>query len=117
SLADIRAPRAALGDHPMVAVFDTSSHATLPDHAATYAIDAALASRHGIRRYGFHGTSYRSVLARHAALTGQAVERSRVVALHLGAGCSAAAIAGGRSVETSMGLTPLEGLVMGTRAG
>jgi acetate kinase len=101
----------------MVAVFDTAFHATLPEHAAAYAIPWELAERHGIRRYGFHGTSYRSVLARYLELTGIPRERTRVVALHLGNGASAAAIAAGRSVDTSMGLTPLEGLVMGTRSG
>jgi acetate kinase len=99
----------------MVAVFDTAFHADLPEHARTYALPHELAARHGIRRYGFHGTSYRSVIARHAELSGRA--DARVVAFHLGNGASAAAVAGGKSVETSMGFTPLEGLVMGTRAG
>jgi acetate kinase len=118
SLAGIRAARSALsGSVPMVAVFDTAFHATLPQHAACYALPGDLARRHGIRRYGFHGTSYRSVLARYCELTGLAPERATVVAFHLGNGCSAAAIQGGRSIDTSMGFTPLEGLVMGTRAG
>jgi acetate kinase len=117
ALAGIRAVSAQLPGAPMVAVFDTAFHATLPDHASRYAIPWELAERHGIRRYGFHGTSYRSVLARYLALTGIPRERTRVVALHLGNGASAAAIAAGRSVDTSMGLTPLEGLVMGTRSG
>jgi acetate kinase len=118
SLAGIRGGRAMLGDGtPMVAVFDTSFHATLPEAAARYALPWELAERHGIRRFGFHGTSYRSLVERHAALTGAPSGASRIVALHLGNGCSAAAIRGGRSVETSMGFTPLEGLVMGTRAG
>jgi len=114
-LAGIRAARAALPDVPQVAVFDTAFHATIPPEAATYAIDAELAARHGIRRYGFHGTSYRYVSRAAAELLGR--DDLRMVVLHLGNGASAAAIAGGRSVDTSMGLTPLEGLVMGTRSG
>ncbi len=118
SLAGIRGARAALGgDLPMVAVFDTAFHATLPAAAAGYAIPYELAERHGIRRYGFHGTSYRAVLGRYGELTGTPPEQATLVALHLGNGCSAAAIREGRSVDTSMGFTPLEGLVMGTRAG
>ena len=117
SLAGIRAARAVLGDVPMVAVFDTAFHAGLPEHVAAYAIPHELAARHQIRRYGFHGTSYRSVLGRYAEMVGRSITAVRVIALHLGNGSSVAAIAGGRSVETSMGLTPLEGLVMGTRAG
>jgi acetate kinase len=117
SLAGIRAARARLPGVPMVAVFDTAFHATLPEHACRYAIPHELALKHGLRRFGFHGTSYRAVLARYCALTGTPPDRATVVALHLGHGCSAAAIRDGRSVETSMGLTPLEGLVMGTRSG
>jgi acetate kinase len=117
ALAGIRFARTHLRGVPMVAVFDTAFHASLPDRAARYAIPWELAERHGIRRYGFHGTSYRSVLARYARLTGGASERARVVALHLGNGASITAVDGGRSVDTSMGLTPLEGLVMGTRSG
>jgi acetate kinase len=118
SLAGIRAARVRLGSSvPMAAVFDTSFHARMPEAAATYAIPSALAERHGLRRYGFHGTAFRSVLAGYAALTGADARGARIVALHLGGGCSAAAIRDGRSVETSMGFTPLEGLVMGTRSG
>lgn len=117
-LQGIRAARARLGpDVPMAAVFDTSFHAAMPEEAAAYAIPAHLAARHGVRRYGFHGTAFRSVLAGYAALTGTDERSARLVALHLGGGCSAAAIREGRSVETSMGFTPLEGLVMGTRSG
>jgi acetate kinase len=101
----------------MVAGFDTAFHASLPDHASSYAIPRELADRHGIRRFGFHGLSYQSVLARYAEMMGTAQEAARLVVLHLGNGCSAAAIKGGRSIDTSMGFTPLEGLVMGTRAG
>lgn len=116
-LAGIRAARAALPDVPQVAVFDTAFHATLPAEAATYAIDAELAARHGIRRYGFHGTSYQYVSRAAAELLGRPLEETRMIVLHLGNGASAAAIRGGRSIDTSMGLTPLEGLVMGTRSG
>ena len=98
-------------------MFDTAFHATLPAAAATYALDADLATRFDIRRYGAHGTSYRYVSRRAAALLGRPVEDLNMIVLHLGNGASACAVAGGRSVETSMGLTPLEGLVMGTRGG
>lgn len=114
-LAGIRAARAAMPDVPQVAVFDTAFHATIPAEAATYAIDADVAKRHGIRRYGFHGTSYRYVSRAAAEMLGR--EDLRLIVLHLGNGASAAAIRDGRSVDTSMGLTPLEGLVMGTRSG
>lgn len=116
-LQGIRAARALLPDVPQVAVFDTAFHATLPAEASTYAIDRELAARHGIRRYGFHGTSYRYVSARAAAHLGRPLDELRMIVLHLGNGASAAAIQGGRSIDTSMGMTPLEGLVMGTRSG
>jgi acetate kinase len=116
-LQGIRAARAALPFVPHVAVFDTAFHATLPPEAYTYAIDAAVAERHGVRRYGFHGTSYRYVTRRAAEVLGQPLGDLRLVVLHLGNGASAAAVSGGRSVDTSMGMTPLEGLVMGTRSG
>ncbi len=102
---------------PMVAAFDTAFHAGLAPEARDYAIAPELVRTHGVRRYGFHGLSYRSVVARYAELTATPAERATIVALHLGAGASAAAIRAGRSVDTSMGFTPLEGLVMGTRAG
>jgi acetate kinase len=118
SLEGIRAARGALGpDVPMVAAFDTAFHAGMPEHAYRYAIPHELAVKHGIRRSGFHGLAYRSVLARYAELAGIPRARATIVALHLGNGCSAAAIKDGRSIDTSMGLTPLEGLVMGTRSG
>jgi acetate kinase len=101
----------------MVAVFDTAFHATMPLHSSQYAIDPELAQRHDIRRYGFHGLAHRSMTERVAALSGVDTQGSRLVTLQLGNGCSAAAVHGGRSVDTSMGLTPLEGLVMGTRSG
>lgn len=116
-LAGIRAARAVLPDVPHVAVFDTAFHATLPEHAAAYAIDRAVAAELGIRRYGFHGTSFQSVSRNAARLLGRPVEELRMIVLHLGNGASACAISGGVSIDTSMGLTPLEGLVMGTRSG
>jgi acetate kinase len=118
SLAGIRACRAVLpSETPMVAAFDTAFHAALPEHAAQYAIPRDLARRHGIRRFGFHGLSYAWTTAQAAAVLGRAANEVRLVALHLGSGASAVAIRGGVSVETSMGLTPLEGLVMSTRSG
>jgi acetate kinase len=113
----IEVARALWPDVPHVAVFDTAFHATLPAAAATYALDVDVAARYGIRRYGFHGTSHRYVSRRTAALLGRPVTELNTIVLHLGNGASAAAVAGGRSVDTSMGLTPLEGLVMGTRTG
>jgi acetate kinase len=118
SVAGIRAARGLLGPQmPMVAVFDTAFHASLPERASRYAIPSHLARRHGIRRFGFHGISYQSVLSRYCGLTGTPSEQATLVALHLGNGCSATAIKDGRSADTSMGFTPLEGLVMGTRSG
>jgi acetate kinase len=117
-LAGIRASRQALGAGvPMVAVFDTAFHASLPERAWRYAIPRELTERRGVRRFGFHGISYRAVLERYCAITGTPEERATIIALHLGSGCSAAAILNGRCIDTSMGLTPLEGLVMGTRSG
>ncbi|OUE20928.1 Acetate kinase [Clavibacter michiganensis] len=117
NLAGIRAARAVLPDVPHVAVFDTAFHRTIPEAASTYAIDADLAARFGIRRYGFHGTSHRFVSRAAAAFLGKPLEDTRMIVLHIGNGASACAIDGGRSIETSMGMTPLEGLVMGTRSG
>jgi acetate kinase len=102
---------------PHVAVFDTAFFHNLPAAAATYAIDAELAERWHIRRYGFHGTSHCYVSEQAAAVLGRPWEKLNQIVLHLGNGASASAIAGGRPVDTSMGLTPLEGLVMGTRSG
>jgi len=119
SVRGYRAVKAVLPDVPQVAVFDTSFHQTMPAEAYVYALPYVLYQRHGIRRYGFHGTSHRFVSARLAALLGRAPEDPglRLITCHLGNGCSVAAIRGGRSVDTSMGFTPLEGLVMGTRSG
>ena len=102
---------------PAVAVFDTAFHATLPEVAFTYALPQALREEEGLRRYGFHGISYRYVSERLFALWGRGPQDTRVVICHLGSGASACALQGGRSVDTSMGITPLEGLVMGTRSG
>jgi acetate kinase len=114
-----QAVRAVLPDVPQVAVFDTSFHQTMPPEAYVYGLPYVLYQRHGVRRYGFHGTSHRFVSARLAALLGRASDDPglRLITCHLGNGCSVAAIRDGRSVDTSMGFTPLEGLVMGTRAG
>jgi acetate kinase len=118
NLKGIRAVREVLGAGvPQVAVFDTAFHATLPEQAYLYAIPYSLYRRHRVRRYGFHGTSHRYVAWRYRSLAGVPREGVRIVTLHLGNGCSACAIAGGDSVDTSMGFTPLEGLVMGTRSG
>ena len=117
-LAGIRGARAAFGQVlPMVAVFDTAFHQTIPDVARQYALPFELAERHRIRRYGFHGIAHASLANGYAAYTGNSLEQVRLITLQLGNGCSVAAIAQGRSVDTSMGFTPLEGLVMGTRAG
>jgi acetate kinase len=102
---------------PQVAVFDTAFHQSLPEHAYLYALPYQFYRRHQIRRYGFHGTSHRYVAYRYRLLKGIPREQVNIVTLHLGNGCSAAAIRAGRSVDTSMGLTPLEGLMMGTRSG
>ena len=118
NLKGIQAVRSVLGPAtPQVAVFDTAFHHTLPDHAFLYAIPYSLYRRHRVRRYGFHGTSHRYVAWRWRQLTGRPREGSRLVTLHLGNGCSACAIRDGDSVDTSMGFTPLEGLVMGSRSG
>ncbi|HEY0949444.1 acetate kinase [Nocardioides sp.] len=102
---------------PHVAVFDTAFHQTLPERAYTYAVPLEWREQHRIRRYGFHGTSHEFVAGETARLLGRPVESVNTIVLHLGNGASATAVAGGRSVDTSMGLTPLEGLVMGTRSG
>ena len=104
-------------DTPQVAVFDTAFHHSIPDQAYLYAIPYHFYRRYRIRRYGFHGTSHRYVAFRYRALRGLTREQTNIITLHLGNGCSAAAIRQGSSVDTSMGMTPLEGLVMGTRSG
>ena len=117
ALAGIRATRAALPGLPQVAAFDTAYFVDLPAAAATYALDREVAAEAGIRRYGAHGLSHEYVAGEAARLLGRHDPGLRLVVLHLGNGASASAVRGGRPVETSMGLTPLEGLVMGTRAG
>ena len=117
ALQGIRAARRAFPELPHVAVFDTAFHQTLAPAAYTYAIDRALAEQHHVRRYGFHGTSHKFVSEAAAAFLGRPLAELRQIVFHLGNGASATAIDGGRSVETSMGMTPLEGLVMGTRSG
>lgn len=113
----IRAAREAYPDLPHVAVFDTAFHQTLAPAAYTYAIDRELANAHRIRKYGFHGTSVKFVSEAAAAYLGRPTEDLRQIVLHLGNGASVTAVERGRSVDTSMGLTPLQGLVMGTRSG
>jgi acetate kinase len=117
NLEGIRVARELYPDVPQVAVFDTAFHHRMPPEAYTYAVPRAWRDQHRVRRYGFHGTSYAYVSRRAAALLGRPLEETNLVVLHLGNGASAAAVSGGRSIDTSMGLTPLEGLVMGTRSG
>jgi acetate kinase len=117
NLAGIDAAQKAFPSVPQVAVFDTAFHQTLAPEAYTYAIDAKLAERQRVRRYGFHGTSHKYVSGAAAEYLGRPVEELKMIVLHLGNGASMCAVDGGRSVETSMGMTPLEGLVMGTRSG
>ncbi|MFH8682195.1 acetate kinase [Streptomyces lydicus] len=117
NITGIRTAQALRPDLPQIAVFDTAFHSTMPEYAARYAIDVETADAHRVRRYGFHGTSHAYVSRRTAALLGKDPAEVNVIVLHLGNGASASAVAGGRCVDTSMGLTPLEGLVMGTRSG
>ncbi|MFI1679876.1 acetate kinase [Streptomyces sp. NPDC020607] len=117
NITGIRTARAIRPDLPQVAVFDTAFHTTMPESAARYALDVRTADEHRVRRYGFHGTSHAYVSRKTAALLGRAPEDVNVIVLHLGNGASASAVRGGKCVDTSMGLTPLEGLVMGTRTG
>jgi len=117
NLRGIEAARRLLPDIPQAAVFDTAFHRTMPARAYLYGLPYVLYQRHAVRRYGFHGTSHRYVAWRAAALLGQPRERLRLVTCHLGNGASVCAIDRGHSVDTSMGFTPLEGLLMGTRSG
>ena len=118
AVSGIQASRKILGDAlPMVAAFDTSFHHMIPDQAAIYAISYELSQKYKIRRYGFHGLAHQYDVGRYAELIGKPVAQVSAVTLHLGNGCSATAIRDGQSVDTSMGFTPLEGLVMGTRSG
>lgn len=117
NLVGIVAARERLPNVLHVAVFDTAFHAQMPPHAFHYALPYVLYRRYRIRRYGFHGTSHQHVAVRAAAMVGRPVEDLRIISVHLGNGASACAIDGGVSIDTSMGFTPLEGLVMGTRSG
>ncbi len=117
NLSGIRTAQRLFPGLPQVAVFDTAFHQSLPQRAYLYAVPHNLYKEHGIRRYGFHGTSHRFVTERAANMLGKALKECAFVSAHLGNGCSACAVLGGKSVDTTMGLTPLEGLVMGTRSG
>jgi acetate kinase len=119
NLQGYNAAKAVLPDAPQVAVFDTAFHQTMPESAFLYALPYSLYQRFGIRRFGFHGTSHRFVSGRLASLLGREPDDPylRLITCHLGNGCSVCAVRGGKSVDTSMGFTPLEGLVMGTRCG
>ncbi|GAA1161904.1 acetate kinase [Kribbella jejuensis] len=117
NLEGIEVARRLFPDLPHVAVFDTAFHQTLPPYAYTYAVPSSWLDDYGIRRYGFHGTSHAFVSEQAARVLGRDPGDVNMIVLHLGNGCSAAAVRGGQSVDTSMGFTPLEGLVMGTRSG
>ncbi|RRJ85757.1 acetate kinase [Gulosibacter macacae] len=117
NLAGIQGAKHAFGSIPHVAVFDTAFHSTLSDASSLYAIDRAVAEEYRIRRYGAHGTSHKFVAEATAEYLERPIEELKTIVLHVGNGASACAVDGGRSVETSMGMTPLEGLVMGTRSG
>ena len=117
NLAGIEAVRDLLPDLPQVAVFDTAFHQTMPPHAYRYAVPEEWYTRHGVRRYGFHGISHRFVSEQAATMLDRPPGELRLVTAHLGNGCSATAVRDGVSVDTTMGLTPLDGLVMGTRSG
>lgn len=117
NVTGIRAAEKIMPDTPQVAVFDTAFHSTIPPSAFLYAIPYTVYQRHKVRRYGFHGTSHKYVSQRAAELMGQSVEDLKIISCHLGNGASIAAIENGQSIDTSMGFTPLEGLMMGTRSG
>ena len=118
SISGIHAARKVLGPAvPMIAAFDTSFHQTIPERAAIYALPYELSKKHHLRRYGFHGLAHQYSAMRYGELTGKKADQINIVTLHLGNGCSACAIRNSTSIDTSMGFTPLEGLVMGTRSG
>jgi acetate kinase len=117
NLLGIEEARRQMPDTPQIAVFDTAFHHTLPDYAYHYALPVNLYQQHGVRRYGFHGTSHAYVAKQAALLLGKPLQETNLITLHLGNGASVSAIANGVSVDTSMGMTPLEGLMMGTRSG
>lgn len=117
NLLGIQEARRQMPDTPQIAVFDTAFHHTLPDYAYHYALPANLYQQHGVRRYGFHGTSHAYVAKQAALFLGKPLPETNLITLHLGNGASVSAIANGISVDTSMGMTPLEGLMMGSRSG
>lgn len=117
NLSGIRAFQQALGNTPSVMVFDTAFHQTMPESSYLYALPYEYYKNYGIRKYGFHGTSHKYVTLRAAEILGKPIEELRLISCHLGNGASIAAVDGGKSVDTSMGFTPLEGIVMGTRSG
>jgi acetate kinase len=117
NLTGVKTARELFPDLPQVAVFDTAFHQTLPEKAWLYAIPRSYYEKLGVRRYGFHGTSHHYVALESARLLGKPLEQTNIITMHLGNGCSACAVRNGRSVDTTMGLTPSEGLVMGTRSG
>ena len=117
NLIGIRACQELMPNVPMVAVFDTAFHQTMPDVAYTYALPYEYYEKYSVRRYGFHGTSHSYVSKRAAEILGKDVKDLKTIVCHLGNGASICAVNGGKSVDTSMGLTPLEGLIMGTRSG
>lgn len=117
NIMGIEACEAILPGVPMVGVFDTAFHQTMPKSSYLYGLPHELYTKYGVRRYGFHGTSHRYVTQRAAAMLGKNVEDCKIITCHLGNGASLAAVDGGKSVDTSMGFTPLEGLIMGTRCG
>jgi acetate kinase len=117
NLAGIEAAMHAMPNTPQVAVFDTAFLATLPPKAYRYAVPEEWYTKYGVRKYGFHGTSHRYVTLKAAELLGKSVDKVNLITVHLGNGCSMTAVAGGKAIDHSMGLTPLEGLVMGTRSG
>ena len=117
NLLGIKEAMRQMGEIPQIAVFDTAFHQTIPDYAYRYALPTDLYSEHGVRRYGFHGTSHRYVAKLAAQFLGKALGETNLITLHLGNGSSVTAIENGQSIDTSMGMTPLEGLIMGTRCG
>jgi acetate kinase len=117
NLKGIRATQALLPNIPQVAVFDTAFHQTMPEYAYMYGLPYVLYKRHGIRRYGFHGTSHLYVFSRAVKLLKKSKGKVKIITCHLGNGCSVTAVKYGESIDTSMGFTPLEGLLMGTRSG
>ncbi len=117
NIIGIEATKKLIPGVPMVAVFDTAFHQTMPEHAYIYGLPYELYEKHGIRRYGFHGTSHKYVSLRAASMLNRPLEELKIVTCHLGNGSSITAVKGGKSIDTSMGFTPLEGVVMGTRCG